>query len=51
MKKGSLIVAGVVILIVVFAMLFSLQKLVDIKTSGFTTLQKGSTVQDATGPR
>ncbi|HEY8542731.1 MAG TPA: hypothetical protein VIL29_10130 [Pseudothermotoga sp.] len=51
MKKGSLIVAGLVILVIVFAMLFSIQKLLDMRISGFAPLEKESIIHDAAGSR
>ncbi len=51
MKKGSLIVASMVILIVVFCVLFSIQKFVDMRASGFAPLERESIVNNATGSR
>lgn len=51
MRKGSLIVAGLVILVIVFAMLFSLQKLLDMRISGLATFEKENIVYDAAGSR
>lgn len=51
MKKGSLIVAGLVILVIVFAMLFSLQKFLDMRVSGLAPFEKENIIYDAPGSR
>ncbi len=38
MRKGSLIVASLVILVIVFTILFSLQRLIEMRVSGFVSL-------------
>ncbi|MFN4189625.1 MAG: hypothetical protein ACK4E2_01355 [Pseudothermotoga sp.] len=51
MKKGSLIVAALVIFVIVFTMLFSLQRLIDMRVSGLAPLEKEKTVYDASSSR
>lgn len=51
MKKGSLIVAALVIFVIVFTMLFSLQRLIDMRVSGLAPLEKEKAVYDAPSSR
>ncbi|KUK20419.1 MULTISPECIES: hypothetical protein [Pseudothermotoga] len=52
MKKGSMIIAGLILLVVVSGILFSLQKLIEMRISGWVNLQNWeSIVYDAPYPR
>lgn len=47
MRRGSLIVASLLIMVIVFTILFSLQRLIDMRISGFAPLQRESIVDNA----